>query len=104
MVFSYQEERAGRMAAEAAVQLVDDICHGRPVSVKALIDELHEIREEEFFGPSTWSIVSEAASRNIPYIQLKNSNIIQLGYGVNQEAHLGHYHQLHLPRGRGGGR
>ena len=85
VVFSYQEERAGRMAAEAAVQLVDDICHGRPVSVKALVDELHEIREEEFFGPSTWSIVSEAASRNIPYIQLKNSNIIQLGYGVNQK-------------------
>ncbi|MFD2786440.1 cyanophycin synthetase [Hymenobacter rubripertinctus] len=85
VVFSYQEERAGRMAAEAAVQIIDDICHGRPVSVKALVDELHEIREEEFFGPSTWSIVSEAASRNIPYIQLKNSNIIQLGYGVNQK-------------------
>ncbi|AHJ98665.1 cyanophycin synthetase [Hymenobacter swuensis] len=85
VVFSYQEERAGRMAAEAAVQLVDDLCHGREVNVKPIIDELHEIREEEFFGPSTWSIVSEAASRNIPYIQLKNSSIIQLGYGVNQK-------------------
>ena len=85
VVFSYQEERAGRMAAEAAVQLVDDLCHGRPVNVKPIVDELHEIREDEFFGPSTWSIVSEAASRNIPYIQLKNSSIIQLGYGVNQK-------------------
>ncbi|WP_354579226.1 cyanophycin synthetase [Hymenobacter sp. UYP22] len=85
VVFSYQEERAGRMAAEAAVQLVDDLCHGREVSVKAIVDELHEIREEEFFGPSTYSIVAEAASRNIPYIQLKNSSIIQLGYGVNQK-------------------
>ncbi|MCB2407593.1 cyanophycin synthetase [Hymenobacter lucidus] len=85
VVFSYQEERAGRMAAEAAVQLVEDICQGRPVNVKPIVDELHEIREDEFFGPSTWSIVSEAASRNIPYIQLKNSNIIQLGYGVNQK-------------------
>ncbi|AII53018.1 cyanophycin synthetase [Hymenobacter sp. APR13] len=85
VVFSYQEERAGRMAAEAAVQLVEDLCEGRDVNVKAIVDELHEIREEEFFGPSTWSIVSEAASRNIPYIQLKNSSIIQLGYGVNQK-------------------
>ncbi|MBC6696582.1 cyanophycin synthetase [Hymenobacter puniceus] len=85
VVFSYQEERAGRMAAEAAVQLVEDLCEGRSVNVKAIVDELHEIREEEFFGPSTWSIVSEAASRNIPYIQLKNSSIIQLGYGVNQK-------------------
>ena len=85
VVFSYQEERAGRMAAEAAVQLVEDVCQGRVVNVKAIVDELHEIREEEFFGPSTWSIVSEAASRNIPYIQLKNSSIIQLGYGINQK-------------------
>ncbi|WP_236704938.1 cyanophycin synthetase [Hymenobacter sp. AT01-02] len=85
VVFSYQEERAGRAAAEAAVQLVDDLCHGREIQLKPIIDELHEIREEEFFGPSTWSIVSEAASRNIPYIQLKNSSIIQLGYGVNQK-------------------
>ncbi|WP_139920150.1 cyanophycin synthetase [Hymenobacter sp. DG01] len=85
VVFSYQEERAGRVAAEAAVQLVEDICQGQPVNLKPIIDELHEIREEEFFGPSTYSIVAEAASRNIPYIQLKNSNIIQLGYGVNQK-------------------
>ncbi|TGD78850.1 cyanophycin synthetase [Hymenobacter wooponensis] len=85
VVFAYQEERAGRMAAEAAVQIVDDLCHQRPISLKPIIDELHEIREEEFIGPSTWSIVSEAASRNIPYIQLKNSSIIQLGYGVNQK-------------------
>ncbi|UYZ63371.1 cyanophycin synthetase [Hymenobacter weizhouensis] len=85
VVFAYQEERAGRVAAEAAVQLVEDVCQGRSVNVKPIIDELHEIREEEFFGPSTYSIVAEAASRNIPYIQLKNSNIIQLGYGVNQK-------------------
>lgn len=85
IAFAYQEERAGRVAAEAAVQLVEDVCQGRPVNVKAVVDELHEIREDEFFGPSTWSIVSEAASRNIPYIQLKNSNIIQLGYGCNQK-------------------
>ncbi|UOQ71989.1 cyanophycin synthetase [Hymenobacter cellulosilyticus] len=85
VVFAYQEERAGRVAAEAAVQLVSDLCEGKAVDVKATVDELHEIREDEFVGPSTWSIVSEAASRNIPYIQLKNSNIIQLGYGVNQK-------------------
>ncbi|SNC74718.1 cyanophycin synthetase [Hymenobacter gelipurpurascens] len=85
VVFAYQEERAGRMAAEVAVELVDDICHGRPVNLKPIIDELHEIREEEFIGPSTYSIVAEAATRNIPYIQLKNSSIIQLGYGVNQK-------------------
>ncbi|WP_223648415.1 cyanophycin synthetase [Hymenobacter psoromatis] len=84
VVFAYQEERAGRYAAQAAVELVEALAKGEEFHLKPVIDELHDIREEEFFGPSTWSIVAEAASRNIPYIQLKNSNIIQLGYGHNQ--------------------
>ena len=85
VVFAYQEERAGRRAAEAAVEIVEALCKQEPVNLKAIIEELHEIREDEFIGPSTYSIVAEAASRNIPYIALKNSNIIQLGYGVNQK-------------------
>ncbi|WP_426059495.1 cyanophycin synthetase [Hymenobacter sp. B1770] len=85
VVFTYQEERAGRRAVEAAVEIVEASCKKEKVDLKIIIDELHEIREEEFIGPSTYSIVAEAASRNIPYIALKNSNIIQLGYGVNQK-------------------
>ena len=84
VVFAYQEERAGRRAAEAAVEIVGALCRKEKTNLKTIITELHEIREDEFFGPSTYSIVAEAASRNIPYIQLKNTNIIQLGYGVNQ--------------------
>ena len=84
VVVAYQEERAGRRAMEAAVQIVEALCKKEKVDLKPIIDELHEIREDEFFGPSTYSIVAEAASRNIPYIQLKNTSIIQLGYGENQ--------------------
>lgn len=84
VVVAYQEERAGRRAMEAAVEIVEAVCRKEEVDLKPIVTELHEIREDEFFGPSTYSIVAEAASRNIPYIQLKNSSIIQLGYGVNQ--------------------
>ena len=84
VVFAYQEERAGRRAAEAATEIVEAICKKEEVDLKPIVAELLEIREDEFFGPSTYSIVAEAASRNIPYIQLKNTSIIQLGYGVNQ--------------------
>lgn len=85
VVFTYQEERAGRVAANAAVEIVDALCHKQKVDIKLIIAELHNIREEEFFGPSTYSIVSEAVSRRIPYIRLKNTSVIQLGYGVNQK-------------------
>ena len=84
VVFAYQEERAGRRAAEAATEIVEAVCKKEEVDLKPIVAELLEIREDEFFGPSTYSIVAEAASRNIPYIQLKNTSIIQLGYGVNQ--------------------
>ena len=84
VVFAYQEERAGRRALEVAVELVEALAKGEAFDLEPVIAELHEIREDEFFGPSTYSIVAEAASRNIPYIQLPNSSIIQLGYGVNQ--------------------
>ena len=84
VVFAYQEERAGRYAAQAAVELVEALVQGEEFHLKPVIDELHDIREEEFIGPSTYSIVAEAASRNIPYIQIKHSSIIQLGYGHNQ--------------------
>ncbi len=84
VVVAYQEERAGRRAVEEAVKIVEALCRKEKVDLEPVIAELHEIREEEFFGPSTYSIVAEAASRNIPYIQLKNSSIIQLGYGQNQ--------------------
>ena len=85
VVFAYQEQRAGRRALETAVEIVEALCKKEKVDLKPIIDELHEIREEEFIGPSTYSIVAEAESRNIPCIALKNSNIIQLGYGVNQK-------------------
>ena len=84
VVFAYQEERAGRRAAEAATEIVEAVCKQEEVDPKPIVAELLQIREDEFFGPSTYSIVAEAASRNIPYIQLKNTSIIQLGYGVNQ--------------------
>ena len=84
VVVAYQEERAGRRAVEAAVDIVEAVCKKEDVDLKPIVAELHEIREDEFFGPSTYSIVAEAASRNIPYIQLKNTSIIQLGYGENQ--------------------
>ncbi|MGY0039789.1 ATP-binding protein [Pedobacter sp. NJ-S-72] len=38
----------------------------------------------ERLGPSTGSIVDEAIARDIPWIRLNKSSLIQLGYGKNQ--------------------
>ncbi|MCV5676283.1 hypothetical protein OFN11_32595, partial [Escherichia coli] len=49
------------------------------------IRKMREIREEVRFGPSTASIVEEAASRGIPYIRLNDQSLVQLGYGIYQK-------------------
>ncbi|CAN5907587.1 cyanophycin synthetase [soil metagenome] len=85
VVFSYQEERAGEYAAEAAVRITLALAQGEEFSVEKDISKLHEIREEEHIGPSTSAIVSEAKSRDIPFIRLNRHSLFQLGYGVNQK-------------------
>lgn len=85
VVFSYQEERAGEHAAYAAVRITEALVKGKKYKLSDDIARLHEIREDEYFGPSTYAIVSEAVSRGIPYIRLNRNSLIQLGYGVHQE-------------------
>ncbi|HMP92942.1 MAG TPA: cyanophycin synthetase, partial [Phnomibacter sp.] len=46
---------------------------------------LREIREDTRLGPSTGSIVEEAAKRGIPFIRLNKQSLVQLGYGVHQK-------------------
>ncbi|WP_242918277.1 cyanophycin synthetase [Pontibacter liquoris] len=85
VVFSYQEERAGDYAAYAAVRITKALIKGEKYKLSDDISRLHEIREDEYFGPSTYAIVSEAISRGIPYIRLNRHSLIQLGYGVHQK-------------------
>ncbi|GAA4428118.1 cyanophycin synthetase [Pontibacter saemangeumensis] len=85
VVFSYQEERAGEFAAYAAVRVTDALARGEKYKLSEDINRLHDIREDEYFGPSTYSIVSEAVSRGIPYIRLNRHSLIQLGYGKYQK-------------------
>ncbi|MDX5419424.1 MAG: cyanophycin synthetase [Hymenobacteraceae bacterium] len=85
VVFSYQEERAGEYAAYAAVRITEALIKGEKYRLSDDINRLHQIREDEYFGPSTYSIVSEAVSRGVPYIRLNRHSLIQLGYGVHQK-------------------
>lgn len=84
VVFSYQEERAGEYAAYAATRITQALIKGEKYKLTDDVARLHDIREDEYFGPSTYAIVTEAVSRGIPYIRLNRHSLIQLGYGVNQ--------------------
>lgn len=84
VVFSYLEEKAGLYAAEAAVRIAEALIKGETYDLEQDIQRMRELREMERLGPSTGSIVDEAISRDIPWIRLNKSSLVQLGYGKNQ--------------------
>jgi cyanophycin synthetase len=84
VVFSYIEEKVGVYAAEAAVKIAEALISGAEYDLESDLMRMKEIREMERLGPSTGSIVEEAVSRNIPWIRLNKSSLVQLGYGKNQ--------------------
>lgn len=85
VVFSYLEEKAGIYAARASVRIAQALVDGTAYSLEDDIQKLREIREDERLGPSTGSIVEEAAARGIPWIRLNRHSLVQLGYGINQK-------------------
>ncbi|MPS73730.1 MAG: cyanophycin synthetase [Chryseobacterium sp.] len=85
VVFNYLEERAGVFAAEESVKIAQCLIDGTDYDISDCIHKLKEIRERERLGPSTGSIVEEAASRRIPWIRLGKNSLVQLGYGINQQ-------------------
>ncbi len=85
VVFSYIEENVGRYAAKASVEICEAIIAGEEYNLEDDIQRMREIRESDRLGPSTASIVAEAASRGIPWLRLNKYSLCQLGYGANQK-------------------
>ncbi len=85
VVFAYMEEKVGRFAAKSAVSICEALISGEKYDLEADLQEMRVIREDERLGPSTGSIIAEAASRGIPWIRLNKYSLCQLGYGANQK-------------------
>lgn len=85
VVFAYAEEKVGIFAAKSAVRIAQSLISGEAYPLEDDIQTMREIREDERLGPSTGSIVEEAASRDIPWIRLNRHSLVMLGYGIKQK-------------------
>ncbi|CAN5387683.1 cyanophycin synthetase [soil metagenome] len=85
VVFAYMEEAVGVYAAKSALKICEALIEGKEYDLAADIQEMRELREVVRLGPSTGSIVAEAAARGIPWIRLNRNSLCQLGYGANQK-------------------
>jgi len=85
VVFEYEVESVGLKSAKDAVKIFESIVFQKKSNIKQVIASLKILREKDKLGPTTWSIVKEAKSRNIPFIRLNKDSEVQLGYGVHQK-------------------
>ena len=83
LLVAHDAEEAAAVAIERALEIVEDARAGAPLALADVIAAVAEAREEALPGPSTRSILDEAASRQIPFIKLDDSHY-QLGHGYRQ--------------------
>jgi len=88
VVVEYQNEAAGRYATRAAVRLCQSIVEtGIYPEAELRIDlaDLRELRDAAMLGATTEALMSEAEARGIPWMELENCDLFQLGYGKHQK-------------------
>jgi len=88
VAIEYVHERAGRYAARAAVRICQTLVETGYYPKNELEQDLNDLRDialECGLGPSTETLVKEAESRNIPWMELGARSMIQLGFGVHQK-------------------
>jgi cyanophycin synthetase len=96
LVYEYRQREVGLEAGKLAIRL---LMHLLPDRVKALTDYEYDpefdfpaelksfvlTAQRKEFGPSTASLVKAAEARDIPWIRLNNSSLVQFGHGKFQQ-------------------
>jgi cyanophycin synthetase len=89
VLFEYREEQVGIEAGRKAVRFVNHlVAPNDPDHAFDFASELEDLirtAERLAFGPSTRSLLDEAAVRDIPFMRLDRYSLVQLGHGVHQQ-------------------
>jgi cyanophycin synthetase len=85
VVFSYQFEEAGKLAAKQAVELAEAVIRNQSFCLNGAIYDLARICRRERFGPTTQSVVDEAELRKISWTRINRGSMIMFGQGCNQK-------------------
>ncbi|PZD72695.1 Cyanophycin synthetase [Acaryochloris thomasi RCC1774] len=88
VAIEYQNEAAGRYATRAAHRLCKSLAETGTYPEAELqtdLEDLVELRTEAALGASTEALIREAEALNIPWMELENCDLHQLGYGKYQK-------------------
>ena len=88
MVFRARDEQVARVALAEGHRLLMAAINNDPfdaAGVQRAVDAVKAKVEDCYLGPSTACIVGAATDRGIPHMRLNSGNLVQLGYGANQQ-------------------
>jgi cyanophycin synthetase len=84
VIVEFRQEEVGRMAFDAAWELVQATFDDRPFDAELTIQKLRTLDQQIRLGPSTGSIVKAAIHRGVPIRRLNDGSLVQLGWGARQ--------------------
>ncbi|RYY90903.1 MAG: ATP-grasp domain-containing protein, partial [Comamonadaceae bacterium] len=88
MVFRARDEQVARVALAEGHRLLMAAINDDPfdsAAVQAAVNAVKAKVEDCYLGPSTACIVGAATDRGIPHLRLNQGNLVQLGYGAQQQ-------------------
>ena len=88
MVFRARDEQVARVALAEGHRLLMAAINNDPFTaadVQKAVEAVKAKVEDCYLGPSTAAIVAAATDRGIPHMRLNQGNLVQLGYGANQQ-------------------
>ena len=88
MVFRARDEQVARVALTEGHRLLMAAINDTPfgsAEVQAAVNAVKAKLEDCYLGPSTAAIVAAATDRGIPHMRLNDGNLVQLGYGAEQQ-------------------
>ncbi len=88
MVVRARDEQVARTALAQGHRLLMAAINDDPftaIDVQRAVEAVKAKVEDCYLGPSTACIVSAATDRGIPHMRLNSGNLVQLGYGANQQ-------------------
>lgn len=83
IIFQYKYKQTGVALVKLAVDYLNALILQKYFNLQQRLDSVKLILEKECVGPSTQVILNAAKSRGIPFIELFDSGIYQIGYGKN---------------------
>ncbi len=92
VIYGYLDETVGTLAGALAVRLVNHlIVPEEGFDFQEELEAFLRTSQRVAFGPSTQAILDEAIVRDIPYLRLNSSSLVQLGSGCQPAPDPGHH-------------